>query len=237
MKLAICDIDDICITQVKKILDEMEENSKIPFIILVYRNPFDLLAHYSNYRDLDILILNIEMKNAFDVSKELRKLDKGIRIIFMADKSQMAIKGYSVNASYYFVKPVNLLIFKKLLKKIVDEIELENSKFMINKNGERLDKIYYNEIKYIETYERKTMINTIHGNYVSSDTMKMHLARLNAYGFVQVHSGYIVNINFIKTVSSNIIVLRDGEHISLSKKRRKIFIESVQNYFLNAKLQ
>ena len=60
--------------------------------------------------------------------------------------------------------------------------------------------------------------------------MKEHLARLNGYGFVQVHSAYIVNINFIKSILSDVIILRDGEHIALSKKRRKIFIEIVQNY-------
>lgn len=230
MKVAICEIDDICTKKIKKVLSTINEKSDIPLSILSFKNPFNLLAYYSNFRDLDILILNIEMQNVYDVSKELRKLDKKIRIIFVADKSQMAIKGYNVNASHYFLKPINLLAFQKLLKELMQEIESENFNFILNRNGNRLDKIYYNEIKFIETYERKTMIHSVQESYVSNSTMKEHLARLNAYGFVQVHSGYIVNINFIKSILSNMIILRDGEHIALSKKRRKIFIEIVQNY-------
>ena len=142
----------------------------------------------------------------------------------------MAIKGYNVNASHYFLKPINLLAFQKFLKELMQEIESENFNFILNRNGNRLDKIYYNEIKFIETYQRKTMIHAVQGSYVSNSTMKEHLARLNGYGFVQVHSAYIVNINFIKSILSDVIILRDGEHIALSKKRRKIFIEIVQNY-------
>lgn len=67
---------------------------KLPFKILSYENPFDMLAYYSRYKDIDIILLNVEMQSGYDVAKELRKLDKKVEIIFLVKTTKMAIKGY-----------------------------------------------------------------------------------------------------------------------------------------------
>ena len=217
MKVAICDKDTQFIKTIKNLIEEMNINNEVPLVSLLYTNPFEMLAHYSNYRDFEILIINVDIENAFDVAKSLRRLDKKIRIILTAQKGKMAIKGYTVNASHYFLKPINIDRFRVILNELIGEIINENSRFILNRNKNRLDKIYYNEIKYIETCQRKTLINTIHGQYYSNITMKEHLSKLHQYGFEQVHSGYIINIEFIKNILSDMIVLRDGEKIVFCK--------------------
>lgn len=233
MKVAVCDKDIDLIRNIDNVLKEIGKRTEFPLSVFLYTNPFEMLAHFSNYRDLDILIVNIEMEHSFDVAKELRKLDKRIKIIFIAQKGNMAIKGYAVNASYYFLKPVNITVFEKVLTKLINEVMSESMRFVLIRNKDRLDKIYFNEIKYIETCQRKTIIHTIQEKYVSNITMKVHLDRLQDYGFVQVHSGYIVNIDFIKNVLTDKIILRDGEKIALSKKRKKLFMKTINNYFSN----
>ena len=53
--------------------------------------------------------------------------------------------------------------------------------------------------------------------------MKEHIERLHNSGFVQVHSSYIVNLEYIRNITGNTITLRDGEIIPISKRERENF--------------
>ena len=190
-----------------------------------------MLAYYSRYRDIDIILLNVEMKSGYDVAKELRKLDKKVEIIFLGKTTKMAVKGYSVNASYYLLKPIQNRVLQYILNKSINNVLSMHTKFFWNKSGERVDKIYYFEIKWIETYQRKTLISTINGKYISGTTMKEHIERLHNSGFVQVHSSYIVNLEYIRNITGNTITLRDGEIIPISKKRKREFLNTIEQFY------
>lgn len=76
MKIAICDFELRTLELIKNFVADTDTLGDQPFKILSYENPFDMLAYYSRYRDIDIILLNVEMKSGYDVAKELRKLDK-----------------------------------------------------------------------------------------------------------------------------------------------------------------
>ena len=71
----------------------------------------------------------------------------------------------------------------------------------------------------------------IHGVYESYITMRNHLKLLENSGFVQSHSGYIVNLNFIKSISERAVLLRDGEKVILSQKRKTSFVKAFNTYY------
>ena len=158
MKIAICDFELSTLELIKNFVADTDTLGDQPFKILSYENPFDMLAYYSRYRDIDIILLNVEMKSGYDVAKELRKLDKKVEIIFLGKTTKMAVKGYSVNASYYLLKPIQNQVLQYILNKSINNVLSMHTKFFWNKSGERVDKIYYFEIKWIETYQRKTLI-------------------------------------------------------------------------------
>lgn len=83
MKIAICDFELRTLELIKNFVADTDTLGDQPFKILSYENPFDMLAYYSRYRDIDIILLNVEMKSGYDVAKELRKLDKKVEIIFL----------------------------------------------------------------------------------------------------------------------------------------------------------
>lgn len=231
MKIAICDFELRTLELIKNFVADTDTLGVQPFKILSYENPFDMLAYYSRYRDIDIILLNVEMKSGYDVAKELRKLDKKVEIIFLGKTTKMAVKGYSVNASYYLLKPIQNQVLQYILNKSINNVLSMHTKFFWNKSGERVDKIYYFEIKWIETYQRKTLISTINGKYISGTTMKEHIERLHNSGFVQVHSSYIVNLEYIRNITGNTITLRDGEIIPISKKRKREFLNTIEQFY------
>lgn len=113
---------------------------------------------------------------------------------------------------------------------VIEEKQKEDQKFFINKTNARIDKIYYSEIKYIETFGRHTLIHTVHGVYESYITMRNHLKLLENSGFVQSHSGYIVNLNFIKSISERAVLLRDGEKCKFCSNGTPILKSAVHSF-------
>ncbi len=196
MKIAICDFELKTLDIIKAFVAKIDNLWELPFKILSYENPFDMLAYYSRYKDID-----------------------------------MAIKGYSVNASYYLLKPIQNQVLQYVLNKAISNVLSMHTKFFWNKSGERVDKIYFFEIKWIETYQRKTLISTVSGKYISGTTMREHMERLQNNGFVQVHSSYIVNLEYIRNITRNTITLRDGEIIPISKKRKREFLNTIEQFY------
>ena len=88
MKIAICDFELRTLELIKNFVADTDTLGDQPFKILSYENPFDMLAYYSRYRDIDIILLNVEMKSGYDVAKELRKLDKKVEIIFLGKTTE-----------------------------------------------------------------------------------------------------------------------------------------------------
>lgn len=67
-----------------------------------------------NYRPaFDIIFLDVEMKrlNGMETAQRIRELDDDVLLIFITNMAQYAIKGYSVGALDYVLKPVPYFAF------------------------------------------------------------------------------------------------------------------------------
>ena len=233
MKIAVCDSDKVFLNKVEVILQKLSKNNEVPYITFKYENSYELLAYFSNYKDFDIVLLGFDnmKKNGYETAVDIRKIDSKVKIILVSDVIQFAIKGYDIQISKFLQKPVKDFQLLQVLNTVIEEKQKEDQKFFINKTNARIDKIYYSEIKYIETFGRHTLIHTVHGVYESYITMRNHLKLLENSGFVQSHSGYIVNLNFIKSISEKTVLLRDGEKVILSQKRKTSFIKAFNTYY------
>ena len=172
MKIAVCDSDKNFLNKVEVILRKISKNNDMPYIIFKYENSYELLAYFSNYKDFDIVLLGFDnmKKNEYETAVDIRKIDSKVKIILVSDVIQLAIKGYDIQISKFLQKPVKDFQLSQVLNTVIEEKQKEDQKFFINKTNARIDKIYYSEIKYIETFGRHTLIHTVHGaNYAQTE--------------------------------------------------------------------
>ena len=157
MKIAVCDSDKDFLNKVEVILQKLSKNNEVPYITFKYENSYELLAYFSNYKDFDNM-----KKNGYETAVDIRKIDSKVKIILVSDVIQFAIKGYDIQISKFLQKPVKDFQLLQVLNTVIEEKQKEDQKFFINKTNARIDKIYYSEIKYIETFGRHTLIHTVH---------------------------------------------------------------------------
>lgn len=86
------------------------------------------------------------------------------------------------------------------------EIISEKQKILIN----------LSEILYFEREARKICIVTPNAKYEFYDTLKSLVNRLPK-NFVRCHTGYIVNMDYVVSIHSNYLVMKDEQKISIGR--------------------
>jgi len=190
----------------------------------------DLVENYN--LGFDIIFLDISMAglNGIETARRIREIDKQVIIIFLTSVIKYALTGYTLGAVNYIIKPIT---FRKLASELDAAILKCNEidqQYITLKNNEGIFKLYVNDIKYIETYNRNTMIYTKDKNVICFHSMKKLEKKLEAFSFIRCHSSFIVNVKYIESVEKLMITLISSEHIPISQQKRKDVMKLIAIY-------
>ncbi|WP_342478890.1 LytTR family DNA-binding domain-containing protein [Paenibacillus sp. FSL H7-0350] len=228
MKVAICTEDVSFSAQVEKFIRYYAEKNNLLLEIQCFSNPIALLETVNcDYRIflLDPAIPQVKNRR---LNQSLRKTDRYAYFIYLT--SNLAIETYSVYFTSYLTTPVNQTLVNREMNKAITQLNQIKNDYIFLKNHEGYVKLYLLEIVYVETFNKKLLIHTLHGEYSCVKKISELEQELGCYPFVRCHNSYIVNMNYIRKICSNEIELESSEKILVSKCRKKEVIESFLNY-------
>lgn len=197
--------------------------------VISFSDGADIVAEYPD--KLDILLLDIEMDrlNGIDTAKKIREFDGRVIILFITNMVQFALEGYAVDALDFVVKPIHYQSFKERLGRALTRIRKTKAEFIEIKCGKGKMFVEVNKITFVETSSKKVLIHTTGDDVCSSESMQSLEKKLEAYSFFRCHTAYLVNLNYIETMSSTELILRKTS-IPISKYRKKEFLRVMANY-------
>lgn len=235
MKIAICDDDSFFIDQLSKYLKKYGHDMQEALDIYAFKSGRKLLEYMRSAPDTDLIFLDILLdkfhkENGVAVAKEIRKFNSKVVIVFISSVDTYAIDGYDVNAAGYLLKPVEYTAFEIKMNRWIRAIKDRDNEFFYDVTDKGKILFEYQDIIYIETYERNTMLHTKSGDYISYRKMKIHEQILPEQYFSRCHASYIVNLSYIKGVKGLLIVLKDGMELPVSKMRKKEFLDHFFEY-------
>lgn len=232
MRIALCDDDSYMLDSLERFLDKYENDSGIKFSRIRFTDGNELIFYAEDPQDLDIIILDIKMPkvNGLIVAEKVRKIDKRVKIIFLTSLAQYSVNGYSYGALDFLVKPLKYARFKETMDRAVQQVNEEDSKYILEKNDSGIYKIYLNDIIFIETHKRNTMIHTADKDILSYRAMKGHEEILDKR-FFRCHIAFLVNLDKIKEIQANDITLRDGSVVPYSKHRKKKLMSEIAFFY------
>ena len=92
-------------------------------------------------------------------------------------------------------------------------------------------KVFLKSLRFIETFNRNLLLHTDQENIICYKKMKELEAELVQHGFVRCHSGYLVNLFYVKRIEKLDIILTTGERVPISQPKRKEFMERLADYW------
>lgn len=221
--------------QAQDILVSHIENSAKELDLVVNISLFnDGLEFVDQFDELyDIIYFDVEMKymDGMTAAQKIREKDSEVLIVFVTNHAQVAIQGYSVEATDFLLKPLAYFTFeehfKKITKKIVSQNRDENH-IVLRVSG-TMKRINQNIIKYIQSQGHYIDFVTLDNDYTIIDTMKNTETRLDEQTFFRCSNSYIVNFNYIDKVDKNTIYI-DDETIQISRSKKREFMEQFTNF-------
>lgn len=192
-------------------------------------------AELLSSRSVHLLFLDIQMPkiNGIDFFKSLRHAPP---VIFTTAYPQYALDGFDLNALDYLVKPVSFDRFFKAALKAKEYYEVRHQNedaraarkedhFYI-KSDNKLVKIFFEEILFVEALQNYVTIHTAEKKYITYLTFKSVEEYLPANQFIKTHKSYIISASKINSIEGNDIRI-GNHHVPISRNEKEEVMEKL----------
>lgn len=226
MRIAIC--EDVKSDQ-KALLDLLSGTKLLEGAqYFFFDNGLALLQSYKAKEKYDIIFLDVDMPmcDGIDAGKRISKVDKDVIIIFVTSYPDFAIDAYDCNAFHYLLKGCSYDKVYEVVYKAVERYK-EGHRQIVARAMIGMVNINVADINYVECYKRHVLYHTNQKIYDTLGTLQDAMDKLRPHGFYQTHQGYIVNFNKVREFEKNDVILKNGEKVMMSIRKR---IEVMQAY-------
>ncbi|MCL2410816.1 MAG: LytTR family DNA-binding domain-containing protein [Treponema sp.] len=233
MRIAICEDEDKYAEQLIKYINEWAKAKSVPVEIFVHITAEKFLYDWEDSEDYDMIFLDIRMGSmtGMDLAKIIRRTNKEMAIVFATSMAEYAIKGYSVDAMQYLLKPVRKEDCFDCLDKVYNSGRIQ--KYFLFEDWDKTFRIPHEDIIYIEKFAHNANIVTSADEYTLRKTIAQLLETLGGGLFVQCHKSYIINIRHMESLSKTFAMMSNDSEVPISKNMIKEINERFYKYNVN----
>lgn len=230
--VTVCDDEKITRDSIVRALKRYSEESGTEMEITEFASADSLLNNYP--KDIDLLLLDIYMPgiDGMDAARAIREFDQEVCLIFITTMYQRAIEGYKVRAFGFIRKPVSFEEFSHEIGDAIANIRRNSEKdhVITVKSSGKAYRVPVSKISYCE----------VRGHYISLCVdgqireyrcpIRELEEQLGKYGFFRCHASFLVSADAIQEIRQVDILLKDGNVVPISQRRRKAFMSALSEY-------
>lgn len=239
-RIAICDDSmfelEATYRMVKKFI---EERPKIDFFVQCFQSTYDLIECIQTKGDFSIYLLDIIMPemNGIDIGEFIRKRDNTSVIIYLTASSEYAVSSYTVQAFHYLLKPLHCNRLFSVLDAALQRIESELAKSYLVKTADGIQAVRYHIIIYAECRAHHILYYLSDGTVIKSLTLRRPFDEVMAPflkddRFIKISASFIINMNFIQSMTNEYFVMTNGAQLSISRRVRSTCKKEYINFLL-----
>lgn len=222
MHLILCDDDNVFLDKLETRIRGMCQKHGIAVGMERYDSSKKMLEGLKDLDTVPVFLIDIDMPevNGFAVASFLKKWNRECCIGFVSNKDELVFQAFAYHP-FFFIRKTHLdeelepqlLELQKKMGVKVPKIELQTGRQTVEV---ALDTIWFveSEKNYLLFYREKDE----RGDAVRA-RMKIAEAEkeLEPHGFVRIHKGYLVNMNYVYRLRENEILLLNGKHVPVSR--------------------
>lgn len=228
MKINCLIVDDEPLAQ--DVLDTYIKQVPLLNLVGICNNAIEALEKM-HQNTIDLIFLDIQMPEISGIDF-LKSLKAPPLVIFTTAYQNYALQGFELNAVDYLLKPFSLDRFQKAVKRaselarMIEESSQKEDEYIFIKSDQRLQKVSFGEILYVEALADYVKIHTNDKRYITLQTMKNMEEKLPEKYFKRVHRSFIVSLDKIMAiVGGNVEV--NGQRIPIGKNYKDAFYEAM----------
>lgn len=232
MRIAVCDNDEQEVSCIRELVTEYQISRKESIDCRYFTNSTDFLYELKG-GEYDLVLMDVQMpgEGGIETAREMRELDKNVRLILVSSSPEFAVDSYRVGAYYYLLKPIEADSFFALLDKIGGELSAQVGQGFVVKSKAGVVRITFAWIVYVEVINKTVFFYLADGTVCQmtaalADFEKKLLLRPE---FLKTHRSYLVNLNYVQAIDTKSVRMKNGDRVPVSRQRRS----QVQDAYVN----
>lgn len=194
-----------------------------------YNAAADVL-HRMEEEAYDIALMDICMPgvSGTDAAEEMLAKNPEMSVIFLTTSDEYAVEAFAMNATHYLLKPFTQEQFDAALDRAIKKTEDQVLLSLDCVNG--LYRVRINEMVSIESQDHYLLLVLSSGETLR---LRMKLSQMfeeiQKYPeFIKVGASYVINYDFVRSISGNSIEMQGGVKIPIPRRR----VEEVQRAYM-----
>lgn len=229
IRIAIVDDDAVYRQQLVDYLKRYEEETQRRFQITTFQNGVQIAQDYKPV--FDIILMDIEM-NGLDgmaAAEKIRAQDMETVIIFITNMPQYAMKGYTVDAMDYVLKPVSYYAFSQRIDRALQRMKRRSKRYIAITHSGGMTKLDVSSITFVEVRDHDMVYHTVHESYMAKGTLSEAEKLLDDRKFFRCNKGYLVNLEYVQSIR-NFDVLVGDTWLQVSRPKKKALLDALNDY-------
>ena len=227
MRIALCDWDFKLLEEIKKAIYAYAEFCRIDIVADCYNSGEKLLSSGVNY---NIIFLGFRLCgiDGMKTAQRIRNNNSSVAIIFISENTDFILESFKVTPYRFLLKPIKADQIVEVLKEYFKEFGTNCPLWL--KSGE--DTLYLNtqDIYYLEADNKHCKVHLKNECLPCNKTMaKVHNA-LPKRNFSKINRAFVVNLNLVKKYNNELLYLKNGTILKISRNYIKSFKEELQNF-------
>jgi len=231
MKIAITDDLKSDRDTLKSYITDYFTSNNMEADIFEYSSAEELLEKFTpGFFDIMFLDIYMDEMTGIEAARKIYAVDQRCKIIFLTTANHFAAESYEVKAVNYLIKPLTRERFDTAIKVCLDEIADNNKKLSVISRQVPLQ-IPFSKILYADTANRIVRLHLENSTLeVGRDFYSTVDPLLDDSRFIECYKGIVLNMEHIKRQTDDDFILKNGEKIPISKRKKKDFIRIYTEY-------
>lgn len=199
-------------------------------LVKICKNAFEASETIMQH-DIQLLFLDINMPRLSGM-KFYKSLNNAPYVIFTTAYPEYAVEGFEVNAVDYLLKPFPFERFLKAVNKAIEIIQQSfgqnsfNREFIMLKADKRLNRIFIDEINYLEAVGDYVKVYYSDKNILVHSTFQDLISQLPENCIVRTHKSFAVSIKKFEAIEGNSVII-NGTYIPIGQLYKPGFLNAI----------
>lgn len=221
MRILFCDDDEIILGTLRQYVSEYFQSLGDNQPEYVSYTSGDVLLQNEDRADIAFLDVEMPGTSGISVGAALKQRNPRIKIFIVTAYPDYLDEAMRFQVFRYLSKPIDKNRLFRNLKDAVYQYNIDSREFPISTN-EGVFTRRSEEIICVETSQRKTIIHTTDGTFVSVQNIEHWKQTLTLPCFYPTHRSFIVNMQFVYSIGKDTVILKNGNNrIECFLSRRK----------------